>query len=105
MINILMIEDDTELANILVDYLKQYDIEVTNYETPELGVSALSLKKYDLIILDLSLPNIDGIEVCRLIRQRYDIPIIISSARSDLDDKIACFSSGADDFMPKPYDT
>lgn len=69
MINILMIEDDTELANILVDYLKQYDIEVTNYETPELGVSALSLKKYDLIILDLSLPNIDGIEVCRLIRQ------------------------------------
>ena len=59
MINILMIEDDTELANILVDYLKQYDIEVTNYETPELGVSALSLKKYDLIILDLSLPNID----------------------------------------------
>ncbi|MCG3660875.1 response regulator transcription factor [Aliarcobacter butzleri] len=105
MINILMIEDDTELANILVDYLKQYDIEVMNYETPELGVSALSLKKYDLIILDLSLPNIDGIEVCRLIRQRYDIPIIISSARSDLDDKIACFSSGADDFMPKPYDT
>ena len=101
MINILMIEDDTELANILVDYLKQYDIEVTNYETPELGVSALSLKKYDLIILDLSLPNIDGIEVCRLIRQRYDIPIIISSARFDLDDKIACFSSGADDFMPK----
>lgn len=93
-----MIEDDTELANILVDYLKQYDIEVTNYETPELGVSALLLKKYDLIILDLSLPNIDRIEVCRLIRQRYDIPIIISSARSDLDDKIACFSSGADDF-------
>ncbi|MCT7908955.1 response regulator transcription factor [Arcobacter lacus] len=105
MIDILMIEDDTELANILVDYLKQYDIKVTNYETPELGVSALSLKKYDLVILDLSLPNIDGIEVCKLIRQRYDIPIIISSARSDLNDKIACFSSGADDFMPKPYDT
>ena len=81
LIRILMIEDDIELANILIEYLKQYNIEVTNYETPELGISGLALKKYDLIILDLSLPNIDGIEVCRLIRQRYNIPIIISSAR------------------------
>jgi len=100
-----MIEDDTELAKILTEYLNQYNIIVTNYETPELGISALSLKKYDLIILDLSLPNIDGIEVCRIIRQKFDTPIIISSARSYLGDKIACFSYGADDFMPKPYDT
>lgn len=100
-----MIEDDRELANILIKYLDQYNIKVTNYETPELGISALNLKKYDLIILDLSLPNIDGIEVCRMIRQKYDTPIIISSARSYLGDKIACFSYGADDFMPKPYDT
>lgn len=100
-----MIEDDAELAKILTTYLKQYNIQVTNYETPELGISALSLKKYDLIILDLSLPNIDGIEVCRIIRKRYNTPIIISSARSYLGDKIACFSYGADDFMPKPYDT
>ncbi|MGE4383135.1 MAG: response regulator transcription factor [Arcobacter sp.] len=105
MINILMIEDDIELAKILTEYLNQYNIVVTNYDTPELGISALSLKKYDLVILDLSLPNIDGIEVCRMIRQKYDLPIIISSARSYLGDKIACFSYGADDFMPKPYDT
>ncbi len=105
MINILMIEDDTELARILTEYLSQYNIIVTNYDTPELGISALSLKKYDLVILDLSLPNIDGIEVCRIIRQKFDLPIIISSARSYLGDKIACFSYGADDFMPKPYDT
>ncbi|AXX95074.1 MULTISPECIES: response regulator transcription factor [Arcobacter] len=105
MINILMIEDDIELAKILTEYLNQYNIVVTNYDTPELGISALSLKKYDLVILDLSLPNIDGIEVCRIIRQKYDLPIIISSARSYLGDKIACFSYGADDFMPKPYDT
>ncbi len=100
-----MIEDDIELAKILTEYLNQYNIVVTNYDTPELGISALSLKKYDLVILDLSLPNIDGIEVCRMIRQKYDLPIIISSARSYLGDKIACFSYGADDFMPKPYDT
>ena len=100
-----MIEDDAELASILTNYLKQYNIKITNYETPELGISALNLKKYDLIILDLSLPNIDGIEVCRMIRKRHDVPIIISSARSYLGDKIACFSYGADDFMAKPYDT
>lgn len=100
-----MIEDDTELAEILIDYLDQYNIKVTNYDTPELGISALRLKKYDLIILDLSLPNIDGIEVCRMIRENHTTPIIISSARSNLGDKVACFSYGADDFMPKPYDT
>ncbi|WP_368030076.1 response regulator transcription factor [Arcobacter sp. s6] len=104
MINILMIEDDLEFANNLIKYLKQYNIEVTNYETPELGISALALKKYNLIILDLTLPNIDGIEVCRLIRLRYETPIIISTQRAFLGDKIACFSYGADDFMPKPYD-
>ena len=104
MINILMIEDDLEFANILIQYLKQYNIKVTNYETPELGISALALKKYNLIILDLTLPDIDGIEVCRLIRLRYETPIIISTQRSFLGDKIACFSYGADDFMSKPYD-
>ena len=104
MINILMIEDDLEFANTLIKYLKQYNIKVTNYETPELGISALALKKYNLIILDLTLPNIDGIEVCRLIRLRYETPIIISTQRAFLGDKIACFSYGADDFMAKPYD-
>ena len=99
-----MIEDDLEFANTLIKYLKQYNIEVTNYETPELGISALALKKFNLIILDLTLPNIDGIEVCRLIRLRYETPIIISTQRSFLGDKIACFSYGADDFMSKPYD-
>jgi two-component system OmpR family response regulator len=99
-----MIEDDLEFANTLIKYLKQYNIEVTNYETPELGISALALKKFNLIILDLTLPNIDGIEVCRLIRLRYETPIIISTQRAFLGDKIACFSYGADDFMAKPYD-
>ena len=100
-----MIEDDKELANIITTCLSKYNIMITNYENPEIGLSALNLKKYALIILDLSLPNIDGIEVCRLIREKNNIPIIISSARSFLGDKIACFSYGADDFMPKPYDT
>lgn len=100
-----MIEDDLELAEILTEYLDQYNIKITNFDTPELGISSLNIKTYDLIILDLSLPNIDGIEVCNIIRKRHSTPIIISSARSNIADKVACFSYGADDFMPKPYDT
>ena len=105
MINILMIEDDAELAEILTEYLNEYNIKVTNFLTPERGIQALNEKEYDLLILDLSLPNIDGIDVCKMIRKKHSIPIVISSARSYIGDKIACFTYGADDFIPKPYDT
>lgn len=100
-----MIEDDNEIAGLLEEYLLQHDIKITNYESPELGMSGLRLKKYDLVILDLSLPEMDGIEVCRIIREKSNIPIIISSARSDITDKAKCFELGADDYLPKPYDS
>ena len=103
MINILMIEDDTEFAELLSEYLAQYDIKVTNYEDPYLGLSA-GVKKYDLLILDLTLPGMDGLEVCKEVVEKYDIPIIISSARSDINDKVEGFALGADDYLPKPYD-
>lgn len=102
--NLLMIEDDVELAEILCTFLKRYNIIVTNYEDPYLGISALSLTKYDLLILDLSLPGMDGLEICKEVRSKSDIPIIISSARSDLEDKIVGLELGADDYLPKPYE-
>jgi two-component system OmpR family response regulator len=105
MINILMIEDDSDIAELLSLVLAQHDITLTNFECPELGMSALNIKKYDLLILDLSLPGIDGTEVCKLIREKSQIPIIISSARSDIKDKTMCYNYGADDYIPKPYDT
>lgn len=104
MIHIAMIEDDLSMAELLTEYLSKHNIEVTNYDTPLLGLSALKLTHYDLLILDLSLPDMDGLEVCRKVREFSDIPIIISSARSDMDDKSACFYMGADDYMPKPYE-
>jgi two-component system OmpR family response regulator len=104
MTEILMIEDDKELAEILTEYLAGFNIKVTNYDNPELGLSALNLKKYKLVILDLSLPEMDGLEVCRLITSKHNVPVIISSARSDISDKVACLQMGADDYMPKPYD-
>ncbi|WP_331775610.1 response regulator transcription factor [Sulfurospirillum sp. 1612] len=103
MINVLMIEDDTEFAEILSEYLAKYNIKITNYEDPYLGLSA-GIKKYDLLILDLTLPGIDGLEVCKEVVEKYDIPIIISSARSDISDKVIGLQIGADDYLPKPYD-
>ena len=103
MINILMIEDDSEFAELLSEYLAQYDIKVTNFEDPYLGLSS-GVKKYDLLILDLTLPGMDGLEVCEEMVAKYDIPIIISSARSDINDKVDALALGADDYLPKPYD-
>lgn len=100
-----MIEDDLEIAELLTEYLARYDIKLINFDCPELGISALSVGSYDLVILDLSLPGIDGTNVCTLIRQKYSLPIIISSARSDIKDKSICFNNGADDYLPKPYDS
>lgn len=104
MLEILMIEDDIELAEVLSDYLKQHDINVTNYDEPYTGMSALATKHYDLLLLDLTLPNLDGLEVCKRVAKQKNIPIIISSARSDINDKIEALNSGADDYIPKPYD-
>ncbi|MDD2950186.1 MAG: response regulator transcription factor [Sulfuricurvum sp.] len=104
MINVLMIEDDIELAQLLKTRLLKDDIEVTAASTPLEGLSLFQKCSFDLLVLDLSLPQMDGIEICRLIRQESDVPIIISSARSDIRDKMMGFSRGADDYLPKPYD-
>ncbi len=103
-IKIAMIEDDTELAYLLITYLSNYNISIKNYEDPYLGMSALNIEKFDLLILDLSLPGMDGLEICKEIREKSNIPIIISSARSDVDDKIIGLMLGADDYLPKPYE-
>ncbi len=99
-----MVEDDLELADVLTQYLKQYNIEVTNYEEPFLALSSLKINKFDLLILDLTLPGMDGLDVCKEVVKNFDIPIIISSARSDITDKVTALQLGADDYLPKPYD-
>ena len=99
-----MIEDDLELAEILTEYLEQFDFKVVTEDDPFKAVSILKLEPFDLVILDLTLPGMDGLEVCEAIRERQDIPIIISSARSDVTDKVTALELGADDYLPKPYD-
>lgn len=103
MIQILMIEDDLELAEILTEYLEQFGMKVTTAEDPYIGISTLNTGKFDLLILDLTLPGIDGLDVCKEIRKNHNIPIIISSARHDITDKVTALENGADDYLPKPY--
>jgi two-component system OmpR family response regulator len=105
MTNILMVEDDKELANIIIRYLSSFGMSITNTTNGLDAISKLtSNEKYDLLILDLTLPDIDGLELIVKIRNITKIPIIISSARDDLLDKIMGLERGADDYLPKPYD-
>jgi len=101
---ILIIEDDPELSMILTSYLEKYDMEVISAEDPYLGLSLLTQNPIDLVILDLTLPGMDGLEVVEKIRAESNVPIIISSARDDITDKVIGLERGADDYMPKPYD-
>ena len=103
MVNILMIEDDPEFSLFLGEYLEKYNIKITNFQDPFLGLSS-GVDNYDLLILDLTLPGMDGLEVCSEVTKKYDIPIIISSARNDSTDKIMGLQMGADYYLPKPYD-
>jgi len=95
-----MIEDDYEIAQILTEYLSKFDIKVTSVEEPYIGLSHLTQEEFDLLILDLTLPGIDGLEVIPKIRKTSSIPIIVSSARDDITDKVIAMERGADDYMP-----
>jgi len=99
-----MIEDDLELADIIIRYLSSFDLEVTNTDSPYTGLSMIKNDStYELLILDLTLPEIDGLELIPKIRECSKIPIIITSARDDILDKVMGLERGADDYLPKPY--
>ena len=100
-----MVEDDESLANIIARYLQKSNIDVTNVMSgADLIDNLKTSTSYELLILDLTLPDIDGLDLIKEIRNISNIPIIISSARDDILDKIKGFENGADDYMPKPYD-
>lgn len=104
MVHALMVEDDPDITTLLVNYLKKFGIAVDAVAFPSAGLERLRERRYDLVILDLTLPQIDGLELCKAIRGRTDIPILISSARSDINDKVVALKYGADDYLPKPYE-
>ncbi len=102
---LLLIEDDLEMQSLIVAYLTQSKYEVIATDLPSKALEILEGKdNIDLIILDLTLPEMDGFKLCKKIRQITQIPIIISSARGDIYNKIEGFDKGADDYLAKPYE-
>ncbi|NOX15891.1 MAG: response regulator transcription factor [Epsilonproteobacteria bacterium] len=102
---VLLIEDDLDMQELLVDYLKNYEFEVDAYDKPLDAMKKLFAKNdYDIVVLDLMLPQIDGFDVCKKVREKSSIPIIISSARGNLGDKVLAYEYGADDYLAKPYE-
>ena len=100
---ILIIEDEVSIAELEKDYLELSDFEVTIETTGDQGLATGVREDFDLIILDLMLPNMDGFEVCRSIREVKDIPILLVSAKKEDIDKIRGLGLGADDYITKPF--
>lgn len=103
MSRILIIEDEEAIADLEKDYLELSDFEVVIENSGDRGLSRALSEEFDLVILDLMLPGMDGFEVCRSIREEKNIPIIMVSAKKDDIDKIRGLGLGADDYMTKPF--
>ena len=103
MSRILIIEDEEAIADLEKDYLELSDFEVEIENTGDAGLSRAMSEDFDLVILDLMLPGMDGFEVCKSIREEKNIPIIMVSAKKDDIDKIRGLGLGADDYMTKPF--
>ena len=100
---LLMIEDDRALAEMVATYLDKAGMTLDHRESVEAGLAAALQGGYDAVILDLMLPDGDGLEVCRAIRARSDVPILMLTARGEEADRIVGLEIGADDYLPKPF--
>jgi len=101
---ILLIEDDLRLAEMVSSYLGEAGFSVSHVPTGTAGVALAGRDAFDALILDLMLPDIDGLDVCRRIRARAGTPILMLTARGDAMDRVVGLEMGADDYLPKPFE-
>jgi DNA-binding response OmpR family regulator len=101
---ILLIEDDLRLAEMVSSYLGEAGFSVTHAATGNAGIGLATRDGFDALILDLMLPDIDGLEVCRRVRARAGTPILMLTARGDAMDRVVGLEMGADDYLPKPFE-
>ncbi len=103
---VLLIDDDARLGALVAEYLGRHDLEVTVAADGERGLAALRERRFDVVLLDLMLPGVDGLEVCRRIRATpdwADLPVVMLTARGEDVDRIVGLELGADDYVPKPF--
>jgi two-component system, OmpR family, phosphate regulon response regulator OmpR len=101
---ILLIEDDLRLAGMLDEYLGKAGFHVVHAGTGARGLAIHHSEPVDAIVLDLMLPDMDGLDICRKIRVRADTPILMLTARGDATDRVVGLEMGADDYLPKPFE-
>jgi two-component system, OmpR family, phosphate regulon response regulator OmpR len=101
---ILLVEDDPRLADMLLEYLGQAGFSITVASRGGAALEKLTAADYDAVVLDLMLPDMDGLDVCRQLRARYDTPVLMLTARGDAVDRIVGLELGADDYLPKPFE-
>lgn len=101
--SILLVDDDTELGELLQEYLAMEGFELTLAHDGERGLQLALTGQYDLVLLDVMLPRINGFEVLRRLRKESSVPVIMLTARGDSVDRVLGLEHGADDYIPKPY--
>jgi two-component system phosphate regulon response regulator OmpR len=101
---ILVVEDDPRLADMLSEYLGQAGFRVTVAPLGRAALERLSAAEYDAVVLDLMLPDMDGLDVCRQLRTTSDTPVLMLTGRGDAIDRIVGLEIGADDYLPKPFE-
>jgi DNA-binding response OmpR family regulator len=101
--SVVYIEDDDKLARLTAKYLESHGLRVTLAAEPREGIASVLRQKPDVVLLDLMLPQMDGLEVCRQLRARVDTPILMVTARGEEADRVMGLEGGADDYIAKPF--
>jgi DNA-binding response OmpR family regulator len=101
---VLLIEDDVRLAGMVSEYLGAAGFDVSCVSSGAGALERLARQPYDALVLDLTLPDIDGLEVCRQLRARWDTPVLMLTARGEPMDRVVGLELGADDYLPKPFE-
>jgi DNA-binding response OmpR family regulator len=100
---LLLIEDDPSIGNLVRSYLSRHGYRILWVRTGEEGLAELGRHPMRLVILDIGLPGMDGFDVCRVMRERSSVPIVMLTARDEEPDRVAGLEVGADDYLPKPF--
>ena len=101
--NILVVDDEREIADIIALYLQNDNYKIYKFYTGREALECIEKTKIDLAILDIMLPDIDGFQILKQIREKYKFPVIMLTAKIDATDRITGLTLGADDYMPKPF--